>query len=117
MGRTGCLVWVALGLLVLAFIWKSLQFYILGPAEVKAALNDAYDQVRVMRATPDVRRIAFFDAWRAVQDSTDSPRVRRCTRPAFEGDSVYVQYSDTFHLPAIPDSLTVKNFKIYRLFV
>jgi hypothetical protein len=117
MGRTGCLVWISLGLLVVAFVWKCLEFFIFGPAEVKAAVNDAYDQVRVMRGTPDVRRIAFFEAWTALADTSDSELVQRCSRPAFDGDTVYVQYADTFHLPAIPDSLTAKTFRVYRLFV
>jgi hypothetical protein len=117
LGRTGCIVWVSLLLLVVALIWKSLQFFILGPAEVKAALNDAYDRVRVLRGSPDIRRIAFYESWAALYDTTESDLVGRCSRPVFDGDTVYVQYSDTFHLPAIPDSLTAKTFRIYRLFV
>lgn len=117
-GRTGCLVWVTLGLLVVALVWKSLEFFIFGPAEVKAALNDAYDTVRILRGTPDIRRLAFYESWAALYDSTDSDLVRRCgRRPMFDGDTVYVTYADTFHLPAVPDSLMAKTFRISRLFI
>jgi len=119
LGRTGCMVWVTLGLLIVALVWKSLEFFIFGPAEVKAALNDAYDSVRLMRrGTPVQRRETFVRSWEALYDSTGSELILRCGRmPRFDDDTVFVMYTDTFHLPAVPDSLTAKTFRISRLFV
>ena len=80
LGRTGCMVWVTLGLLIVALVWKSLEFFIFGPAEVKAALNDAYDSVRLMRrGTPVQRRETFVRSWEALYDSTGSELILRAS--------------------------------------
>jgi len=113
--RPGCLVWLSLVLLLLAFIWKTLDFFVLNPAGVRAAVNDAYDVVRVHRGTIDAKKVRFLEAWSDIRENTTDDYVRRCSRPAFEDDSVFVDYSDTLHLPAFPD--IVHDFRIYRIFI
>ncbi len=111
--RPGCLVFAALTLLAVAAAWKSIDFFILRPAGVKAVLNDVYDTVRTVR-NPEIKKINFLTNWSAMRDTTSSEYILRCTRPTFGNDTVYVQYSDTLYLPVI--GAWDKTFRVTRIF-
>jgi hypothetical protein len=117
--RPGCLIWGALILLVVTGAWKSIDFFLLRPAGVKAALNDAYDSVRGFRGTIVEKRSTCRESWEEIVSTTENPYVLRCHGPAgqdlsFTDDSVYVQYPDTLHFPIFGEIPRV--FKIARPF-
>lgn len=117
--RPGCLIWGALGLLVVVMIWKMVDFHLLGPAGVRAAVNDAYDSVRAFRGTEVERRAVCREAWNTLRESSDNPLVQQCRGPlgcdlTFTDDSIYVAYPDTLYFPLFGEYHKV--FRIGRVF-
>lgn len=117
--RPGCLIWGALILLVGVMAWKMIDFHMLRPAAVKAAVNDAYDSVRGFRGTETERRSTCREAWDELQSTTDNRQIQNCVGPVgndltFTNESVYVSYPDTLHFPLFGEY--AKIFRISRIF-
>jgi hypothetical protein len=114
--KPGCLVLAALVLLAAAFAWKTIDFVVLKPAAVKAALNDVFDTVRGgSRSQIDQRRIRFLQNWGNYRDTTDNRYILRATSPVFDDDTVWIEYTDTMPIPILGG--WVKTFRVQRLFV
>lgn len=106
-------------MLVLVMAWKMIDFHLLRPASVRAALNDSYDAVRAFRGTEVQRRATCREAWEELRSSTDNDLVLACRGPlgndlTFTDESVYVSYPDTLHFPLIGNYNKV--FRIGRVF-
>lgn len=106
-GKLGCLLWVALALLVVLWGWKLIDFYVLGPAAVKKGLNETLSQVNHMNNTA-AKKVEFLVRW--ADWKADCPT--RFTQCSFEGDVFVVKWIDTLHVPVI--SSIHHTFRIAR---
>jgi hypothetical protein len=98
----GCVLWGVLIMLVLVIGWKLLDFYILGPAKVKRALNtiDAHVMDTINK---DVKQSHFLRLWSELRDSPDGlPVEGRPYTGMFSGDTFVVVYMDTLPIPGFP---------------
>jgi hypothetical protein len=98
----GCLLWGALILLVVVIAWKCIDFYVLGPAAVKRAMNrvDANVTDTLDRA---LKRQEFRRLWEELRDSPDGlPEMRFPNTAMFSGDTFIVMYEDSLPIPGFP---------------
>jgi hypothetical protein len=107
-GKLGCLLWVTLGLLVVLWGWKLVDFYIIGPATVKKGMNETLDQVSRMNNTA-AKQVEYLSIWADWERTS----LVSFSSAAFQGDSFVVQWVDTLHVPVFPS--IVHNFKLRRL--
>lgn len=96
--RLGCLIWIALILLVLVWGWKLIDFYMLGPAAVKKVMNDTWNEVDSFTQT-DVKQAEYLTLWNQWKREQTIP----FDYSGFEGDSFLVEWSDTLPVPVFPD--------------
>ncbi len=96
-GKLGCLLWLALFLIIVLWGWKLVDFYVLGPAAVKKGMNETASQISAMNntAAKKVEFLVLWADWRA-----DCPTD--FTQCSFEGDVFVVKWIDTLHVPAFP---------------
>jgi hypothetical protein len=106
--KSGCVMWALLFALVLLWGWKLVDFYILGPAEVKKGMNETMDQVGRIQNT-QAKQVQYLAIWAEYERNSEV----LFSRTGFQGDSFVVQWSDTLHVPVFP-SIT-HSFRLTRL--
>lgn len=107
-GKLGCLLWVALFLIIVLWGWKLINFYVLEPAAVKKGMNETLDQVsRIGNAA--AKQVAFQAEWAEWERSCGT--VFSIT--SFSGDSFVVEWTDTLDVPVFPS--IGHSFRLTRL--
>jgi hypothetical protein len=94
--------WGALILLLAVVAWKFIDFYVLGPAAVKRAMNkvDANVTDTLDRA---FKREEFRRLWEELRDSPDGlPEMQFPNTAIFSGDTFIVIYEDSIPIPGFP---------------
>lgn len=107
-GKLGCLLWVALFLLIVLWGWKLLDFYVLSPASVKKGINETVDQVSGINNTA-AKQVEFLSRWADWKRTSSTP----FTRTSFQSDSFVVEWVDTLHVPIFPS--IVHEFRLTRI--
>jgi hypothetical protein len=100
----GCLLWGCLILFVIVSAWKCIDFYILGPAAVKRAMNtvDANVTDTLDRA---FKREEFRRLWNELlRESPEGlPNMQDPRNSAFfSGDTFIVMWLDSLPIPGVP---------------
>ena len=100
-------------MLAAVICWKLIDFYILGPAKVKRALNTVDAHV-MDTLDKGVKQSHFNTLWGELRDSPDGlPEMRRPNIAFFSGDTFIVMYEDSIPIPGFP---TLKhNFRLTSL--
>ncbi len=95
----GCVLWGALILFAAIVGWKFIDFYILGPAAVKRALNMVGAHVSDT-LNRDSKLIEFRRLWiELYNESEDLPEI---DSPTFSGDTFIVTWVDSIPIPGFP---------------
>lgn len=106
--KLGCLIWIALILLVILWGWKLLDFYILGPAAVKKVMNETWGEVNSFSQTP-VKQAEYLTRWNQWKRGQPIPFVYS----GFLADSFVVEWCDTLPVPVFPD--ITHRFRLARI--
>jgi hypothetical protein len=101
--KLGCLIWIALILLVILWGWKLLDFYILGPAAVKT-----WGEVNSFSQTP-VKQAEYLTRWNQWKREQPISFVYS----GFLADSFVVEWCDTLPVPVFPD--ITHRFRLARI--
>ena len=102
----GTLAVFAIVFVVVVAGWKTIDFFILGPSAVRAAMGDVHDEIR----NGEYRRYItleqyweeFHDHWINVMHNTRDEIVMRTSPPRREGAQIVITYSDSINLPSLP---------------
>jgi len=98
----GCVLWGAVIMFVLVIGWKLIDFYILGPAKVKRAMN-TIDAHVMDTLDKGVKQSHFLTLWSELRDSPDGlPEMRYPNTAMFSGDTFIVMYEDSLPIPGFP---------------
>jgi hypothetical protein len=87
---------------MLVSAWKCIDFYVLGPAAVKRAMNkvdanvtDTYDRT--------IKQTEFLRLWAELRDSPEGiPEMRHPNSYFFSGDTFVVIWVDSLPIPGFP---------------
>ncbi len=107
--KMGCLLWVALFLMLVLWGWKLIDFYVLGPAVIKKGMNETIDQVSRMNNT-SAKQVEFLSRW---SEWRRTGTTLEFTTSAFQGDSFIVEWTDTLHVPIFPS--IPHDFRLSRI--
>ena len=100
----GTLAMLALILVLATAAWKAIDFFILGPSTVKAAIGDIHDDIRnsARHMHVDMYFQRFRDAWLTLKSNSDDEIIIRTSTPHREGAEIVITYSDSVCFPSLP---------------
>ncbi|MBN1433636.1 hypothetical protein JW921_02680 [Candidatus Fermentibacterales bacterium] len=95
---------LAVALTIVSAAWKAIDFFILGPAGVKAAMNDVHDEIRgASRHMPANRYFEEFrNGWLAYKRNSYDDIILRTSPPHEQGGRIFITYDDSIEIPALP---------------
>jgi hypothetical protein len=105
-GKVGLstLAMLAVILVLATAAWKAIDFFILGPSTVKAAIGDVHDDIRnsARHMQMDMYFQRFRDAWLTLKSNSDDEIIIRTSTPHREGADIVITYSDSVCFPSLP---------------
>jgi hypothetical protein len=98
----GCALWGALILFAVVIGWKVIDFYVLGPAMVKRAMNQVNAHV-TDTLDRNLKQTEFNRLWADLRESPEGlPEMQYPNTAMFSGDTFVVMYEDSIPVPGFP---------------